>query len=236
MGRYRSGSLLLTALLGFVVALSVTGEAGASHFPMVYPATAKVCCVYGDARDRGRRLHDGYDLMGQRGDPIFASYAGRVTRAENGSRCSGYGKRVTVDHGAGYSTVYAHLDSILVREGDQVRQMQQIGTMGKTGNACTTPVHLHYEVRRLPPSCTDRRHSVCEALNLNQAIRQGQNVSAGSPIPAHFDLPGGPAPGSPVPGGPTDVADISATPTGAGYHLVAADGGVFSFGGAPFHG
>jgi murein DD-endopeptidase MepM/ murein hydrolase activator NlpD len=56
----------------------------------------------------------------------------------------GYGKKVIIYHGFGYTTVYAHLSSIYVNVGDEVTKGEIIGLMGDTGNS--TGPHLHYEV------------------------------------------------------------------------------------------
>ena len=58
----------------------------------------------------------------------------------------GYGYHIVIDHGNGYQTLYAHLNSIYVNVGDNVAQGQQIGEMGNTGNA--TGPHLHFEIRQ----------------------------------------------------------------------------------------
>jgi murein DD-endopeptidase MepM/ murein hydrolase activator NlpD len=57
-----------------------------------------------------------------------------------------YGKEVVVDHGNGYMTRYAHLNKILVRDGQKVKRWDPIGEVGETGQ--TTGPHLHYEVMK----------------------------------------------------------------------------------------
>ena len=68
---------------------------------------------------------------------------GVVLRA--GWNDQGYGRFVIVDHDLDYLTLYAHLDKILVAEGDVVAQGQVLGTVGSTGNS--TGPHLHFEIR-----------------------------------------------------------------------------------------
>ena len=91
-----------------------------------------------------RRPHYGLDLTGPRGTSIYAAAEGRVIYA--GSGFSGYGRLVIVEHGAEWATFYAHLEKILVGEGQLLGPGQVLGTMGDSGRA--TGVHLHFEVRR----------------------------------------------------------------------------------------
>ncbi|MDZ7835930.1 MAG: M23 family metallopeptidase [Alkalibacterium sp.] len=87
-------------------------------------------------------FHAGVDIAGS--GSIRAARSGRVTAA---SYSGSYGYRVIVDHGNGYSTLYAHMKSNLsVSVGQSVSQGQQLGIMGTTGRS--TGVHLHFEVRK----------------------------------------------------------------------------------------
>jgi murein DD-endopeptidase MepM/ murein hydrolase activator NlpD len=86
--------------------------------------------------------HRGVDLISLEDRTIFAAGPGVVTFA---GRDGGYGKRVTIDHGFGLETVYAHMASIGVKVGDVVDRSDPIGVMGSTGNSAG--IHLHYEVR-----------------------------------------------------------------------------------------
>jgi murein DD-endopeptidase MepM/ murein hydrolase activator NlpD len=88
--------------------------------------------------------HLGLDFAAALGDPIFAADSGVVTMA--GGSSGGYGNVVMIDHGNGYSTVYAHLSSINVHACQSVGQGAVIGGAGTTGNS--TGVHLHFEVRK----------------------------------------------------------------------------------------
>lgn len=88
------------------------------------------------------RPHNGIDLGGKTGDPVFAT--GDATVAMTESRARGYGKQILLDHEFGYKTRYAHLSKILVKPGQKVVRGQLIGEVGNTG--ISTSAHLHYEV------------------------------------------------------------------------------------------
>lgn len=92
-------------------------------------------------RDGAR--HEGIDIKGASRAPITASFPGRVIQAGQGA--TGYGLSVTIDHGDGVTTLYAHLQSVTVRAGDVVESGRQVGVQGQTGRA--SGPHLHYEVR-----------------------------------------------------------------------------------------
>jgi murein DD-endopeptidase MepM/ murein hydrolase activator NlpD len=89
------------------------------------------------------KSHMGMDFVGPRNTNIFSTANGIVTLVKHSRR--GYGNEVVIDHGYGYSTRYAHLNKILVAEGQQVERGELIGLMGNTGRS--TGTHLHYEVR-----------------------------------------------------------------------------------------
>jgi murein DD-endopeptidase MepM/ murein hydrolase activator NlpD len=92
--------------------------------------------------ERNGRPHKGIDLAGSLGDPILAADGGKVGLV--GFDRDGYGNFIVVDHGNGMLTLYAHLDSVGVQEGQTVSAGQQIGEQGTTGGS--TGVHLHFEV------------------------------------------------------------------------------------------
>lgn len=87
------------------------------------------------------QLHNGIDLAANRGTPIYASKTGTVSTAASGY---GWGNYVVINHGDGYSTLYAHQDYYIVSEGDTVTQGQVIGYVGSTGNS--TGPHLHFTI------------------------------------------------------------------------------------------
>lgn len=87
-------------------------------------------------------MHQGVDLSGKRGEPIYATGDGKVV--EIGFNFFGYGNEIVIDHGFGYKTRYAHLDKIHVKVGDVIRRGDQIADMGNSGRSIGN--HLHYEV------------------------------------------------------------------------------------------
>ncbi|MDR0741819.1 MAG: peptidoglycan DD-metalloendopeptidase family protein, partial [Rickettsiales bacterium] len=95
-----------------------------------------------DPFDGKPKLHKGIDFAGKIGTELFAVAPGRVVSA--GERI-GYGKTVEVDHGLGFSTLYAHLSKINVMRGDWVRTGTVVGLGGSSGRS--TGPHLHYEIR-----------------------------------------------------------------------------------------
>ncbi|CNF08149.1 murein hydrolase activator NlpD [Yersinia nurmii] len=84
----------------------------------------------------------GIDIAGSRGQPIFATANGRVVYAGNALR--GYGNLIIIKHNDDYLSAYAHNDTMLVREQQEVKAGQKIATMGSTG---TSSVRLHFEIR-----------------------------------------------------------------------------------------
>lgn len=93
-------------------------------------------------------FHTGIDFPAANGTPIRASASGTVIYVRTGAgygRQWGYGNYVIVDHGGGYSTLYAHCSSIPVSVGDTVSKGQTIAYVGTTG--WSTGYHLHFEIR-----------------------------------------------------------------------------------------
>ena len=91
--------------------------------------------------------HRGVDICAPAGTPIYASAGGTVTKAgyNKAGAGTGYGYSLIINHGGGYSTVYAHCLSLTVSAGQTVKQGQLIGYVGSTGRS--TGNHCHFEVR-----------------------------------------------------------------------------------------
>jgi murein DD-endopeptidase MepM/ murein hydrolase activator NlpD len=88
------------------------------------------------------KFHRGIDFSGKIGTELMAVAPGRVVSA--GERV-GYGTTVEIDHGLGFTTLYAHLSKITVSRGDWVRPGTIVGLGGSSGRS--TGPHLHYEIR-----------------------------------------------------------------------------------------
>ncbi len=89
-----------------------------------------------------RKMHWGIDFTAPKGTPVYSTGDGKVIEVK--SSRTGYGRKIIIDHGYGYKTLYAHLNSIDVKRGQQISKGEKIGTVGNTGTS--TAPHLHYEV------------------------------------------------------------------------------------------
>jgi len=99
----------------------------------------------GFARSGWRKFHMGVDIAAPEGAPIRAANNGTVIFSGKTADIPAYGNMVVIDHGNGFSTVYAHCARTLVDRGRKVKQNQLIARVGSTGNA--TASHLHLELR-----------------------------------------------------------------------------------------
>lgn len=90
-----------------------------------------------------RRMHNGIDIITDVGTDVHAPGSGVVDFVGNRS---GFGLTLEIDHGFGYRTIYAHLSSVKVKQGQKVNRGDIIAKTGNSGFLTTGP-HLHYEVR-----------------------------------------------------------------------------------------
>lgn len=88
-------------------------------------------------------FHAGTDFSAPVGTRVLVTADGVVTSS---GFDGGYGKKVVIDHGFGYQTIYAHLSKAVVRQGQRVHRGDVIAFSGNTGRS--TGPHLHYEVRK----------------------------------------------------------------------------------------
>lgn len=113
--------------------------------PAGLPVSGRISSNYGYRKDpiNGRtRRHSGVDFAVPHGTPVIATSDGVVGSA---GWAGGYGIMVSLEHGGGVSSRYAHLSRLAIRPGQRVRQGQVLGYAGSTGRS--TGSHVHYEVR-----------------------------------------------------------------------------------------
>lgn len=103
-----------------------------------WPAEGKIIDNFSSSEGGNK----GVDIAGPAGQPIFATAEGRVVYAGNALR--GYGNLIIIKHNDDYLSAYAHNDTMLVREQQEVKAGQKVATMGSTG---TSSVRLHFEIR-----------------------------------------------------------------------------------------
>ena len=116
-----------------------------SALPTIWPVHGRISSHFGKrpCPFPGKpRFHQGVDIAADKGEPVSAAAEGNVVSC---GWYGGYGKSITLNHGSGYVTRYAHLKKIYVRAGQPVKKGEKIGTVGSTGRS--TGPHLHYEVR-----------------------------------------------------------------------------------------
>ncbi len=115
-------------------------------FPVEGHGVRSIQSVFGADRDAGQRSHDGVDIFARRGTPVLATSAGRVNRVQVTNLG---GKVVWLRDPIRNSNIYfAHLDSQAVSRGQEVEIGDTLGFVGNTGNARTTPPHLHFGIYR----------------------------------------------------------------------------------------
>ena len=112
--------------------------------PLDLQSMTKVSSVYNYRKNPNtgaQEFHAGIDYNVKRGTAVYAAATGTVIEAKYDGD---YGKTIKIKHGNGYETQYSHLDTIAVKEGEEIEQGKQIGKVGMTGNA--TGSHLDYRI------------------------------------------------------------------------------------------
>jgi peptidoglycan LD-endopeptidase LytH len=122
-------------------------------FPVEGRGNAAIQSLFGVARDGGRRAHHGIDIFAPRGTPVLAGTDGTV-RSISPNDLGGNVVWLS-DEQRGQTLYYAHLDRHHVRAGQRVRSGDTLGFVGNTGNARTTPPHLHFGIYRRPEGPID---------------------------------------------------------------------------------
>lgn len=118
---------------------SAAGPSRAGVLRFLWPAAGEISSGFGY---RWGRMHAGIDVAADTGTPVVAAKAGYIVYA---GWWGGYGYTVMIEHGQGYSTLYAHLSDYVAAKGDYVAAGKLIGYVGNTGYS--TGPHLHFEIR-----------------------------------------------------------------------------------------
>lgn len=132
-----------------IVKLAADKEKLLAAIPAIQPVENKdltrMASGYGwrsDPFTKARKKHWGMDFTAATGTPVYASGDGVIDRADQGS--AGYGKHIRIEHGFGYTSLYAHLSNYNVKVGQNVKRGDLIGFVGNTGRSQAP--HLHYEI------------------------------------------------------------------------------------------
>jgi murein DD-endopeptidase MepM/ murein hydrolase activator NlpD len=120
-----------------LIPLAVTSGFGYRHHPI----------------SKELKFHRGVDLRARVKTRVYATKAGKVTRA---GWSGGYGNVIVIEHDHGYTTWYGHLSSVWVKVGQEIKQSDAIGLSGRSGHA--TGPHLHFEIRRNGKSVDPARY------------------------------------------------------------------------------
>lgn len=112
----------------------------------IWPVSGQVLKAFGVGSDGLR--NDGVNIAVDKGAQVKASADGEVVYA--GSELSGFGNLILIRHAGGWVSAYAHSESVLVKEGELVRQGQPIASAGATGNASVPQVHFELRKGREP--------------------------------------------------------------------------------------
>lgn len=154
-------------------------------FPVKTSGRKRIESLFGVGRDANTRRHEGIDIFGPKLTPVVASADGVVTRV--GENNLGGLVVMMRPNGKNYTLYYAHLDKQLAVEGQQVKTGDTLGLMGNTGNARTTPPHLHFGIYTgggaidpLPFVNTDvatPKAITAATTNINATLRSSSKVS-----------------------------------------------------------
>jgi hypothetical protein len=204
--------ITLATLVAISTALISSQPANAGTGYMVWPAGGKITGLVGDPRTG--HTHQGVDIGAPVGSPVYAAYDGTVSFIDNQITTCG-GRTVYLNHEASYQSRYLHLSRYVVSPNQRVSQGQLIAYSGDTGT-CSQGPHLHFEIRQYG-----------SPVNFAPESMRNQTVVAKARIQYTF---------SGLTAGPPAKVGIARTLQGKGYWLVAADGGVFSYGDARFYG
>lgn len=130
----------------------IAGASGVATGSFIIPAAGVYVSAFGPRTltVNGKTAtgdHQGIDIAGPLGSPIYAADGGRVVDSIWPAIQGGYGTKIVIDHGNGFQTLYGHSKKLLVNKGDTVYKGQKIAEMGSEGRS--TGSHLHFEIQKV---------------------------------------------------------------------------------------
>lgn len=135
----KQGAALSVLLLLFLTSPASVQAQEPVELDWIWPVDGVISDTYGTRNGK----HRGVDVASDLHTPVYAVSGGIVTKSYYSKS---YGHVIFIKHEEGYETVYAHLQKRLVKQGENVKQGDKIGTMGSTGNS--SGPHLHFEVHK----------------------------------------------------------------------------------------
>jgi hypothetical protein len=221
------GVLVAPGFSAVLTAAPAQADAGAAYRRIHFPVEGAVSFTddFGDARSGGR-THQGNDLMGKKLQPLLAAADGTVNMAKVDGGTGLSGNMLSVRDADGWQYWYIHINNDTpgtddglnppewrfapgIEQGVKVKAGQRIAFLGDSGNAESTGPHLHFEIHT-PEG---------EVINPWTSLRLANGLPAGTRC-AYDENP----------------VRKPTLKSGAGYWALGSDGGVFSFGNAPFYG
>ncbi|WP_319781448.1 M23 family metallopeptidase [Oceanisphaera sp. IT1-181] len=143
-GEYRI--VLQPELFGQVEYILAIAQGGSLPFPVANASQRDIGSRFGAPRDGGARAHHGVDIFAKRGTAVIAVTDGRVRTGTGGIGGNHVWLSGTMLGFSGARYYYAHLDSFAIESGNKVNKGDILGYVGNTGNARTTPPHLHFGI------------------------------------------------------------------------------------------
>lgn len=136
---------MCTTALAFAFQPAVNAKPHLDTSSLLHPLpNARLTATFG-VKNKIHKFHKGIDLAAKMNTPVIATAAGTViTATEKLAGFEGYGTVLVIDHGDGLKSIYAHLNTLDVYEGDYVKTGQLVGRVGNTGRS--TGPHLHFEL------------------------------------------------------------------------------------------
>ncbi len=123
------------------------------------------------------RAHDGVDIFAPHGTPLYACTTGTIV--EYPRPRSVYGNYIWIQSNNGYRFFYCHLDKVFVKHHQAVTPHTLLGTVGNTGNAATTPSHLHFELHFPPGNVYTCKH--CGVRKVVSSMNPTDSLLAATP-------------------------------------------------------